>query len=231
MKEFYLVREGGKHKKMTLVVFKNKNNQWHESVVAPREGRPVISPDGKTMHLGKQYMERIGDGWSEVKSLGYLFEDIRVMRLTSSSKGTYVFDEVGSPDGNGVIRYSQLIDGKREEPRPFGREINTGKYNAHPFIAPDESYIIWDGERENGYGEGDLYISFRQQDGSWSEAVNLGDKINTEASEASAFVTPDGKYLFFHRNMNPESWKKGDIYNTDIFWVDAQIIEDLRQKE
>jgi len=35
-----------------------------------------------------------------------------------------------------------------------------GKYNAHPFIAPDEAYIIWDGERDSGYGDTDLYISF-----------------------------------------------------------------------
>ena len=55
-----------------------------------------------------------------------------------------------------------------------------GEWKAHPFIAPDESYLIWDDEREGGYGDNDLYISFRQQDGSWGAAINLGDKINTE---------------------------------------------------
>ena len=143
------------------------------------------------------------------------------MRLTASSKGTYVFDEVGT-DGDGVIRYSRLIDGKREEPRPLSKEINTGTWNAHPFIAPDESYIMWDGRRDSGYGDSDIYISFRQQDGSWGEAVNLGDNINTDAWEASPSVTPDGKYLFFHRQISSD--------NLDIYWVDTQIIEDLRPK-
>lgn len=222
MKEFYLIRSGGKYEKSSFVVFQYKNNRWRESVISPRVGQPFIAPDGKTMHLGTRYKDRTEAGWSEIESLGSSFEGIEIMRLTASSKGTYVFDEIGSPDGDGAIRYSRLIDGKREEPRLLSKEINTGKYNAHPFIAPDESYLIWDGRRDSGYGDSDLYISYRQQDGSWGAAINLGDKINTGAWEASASVTPDGKYLFFHRGISPG--------NVDIYWVDAQIIETLRPK-
>ena len=223
LKEFYFIRHGGSYEKHALVVFQNINNRWRESYVMPRTGRPVFAPDGNTMHLGKKFIERTETGWSDVKSLGAYFEDIRIMRLTSSSKGTYVFDEAGSEDGDGIIRYSGLINGRREAPRPFSKAINTGKFNAHPFISPDESYIIWDGDRESGYGDSDLYISFRQQDGLWGEAINLGDNINTAAWESTAFVTPDGKYLFFNRNMNKDNYE-----NVDIYWVDAQFIEHLR---
>lgn len=221
MKEFYLIRNGGKYEQPSLVVFKNENNRWHESFVSPRVGTPVISPDGETMHLGKRYMERTDTGWSEVKSLGAPFDDLPIMRLTASSKGTYFFDEF-KQDFTGDIRYSRLVDGKYEAPKLLNKNINSGK-SFHPFIAPDESYLIFDGKREGGFGDSDLYISFRQQDGSWGEPINLGDKINTEAWEAVASVTPDGKYLFFNRNMNP-----GNYENVDIFWVDAQIIEDLK---
>ncbi|WP_438423608.1 hypothetical protein [Aquimarina macrocephali] len=227
MKEFYFIRNNEETKKQELVVFEYQNNKWQESVVSPRVGTPFISPDGKTMHLGRRYKERTeAGGWSELKKLDPSFEEIEIMRLTASLKGTYVFDEIGMPDGDGVIRYSRLIDGKREEPRSFGKEINTGRMNAHPFIAPDESYLIWDGRRESGYGNSDIYISFRQQDGSWGEAINMGDKVNTKGWEAVACVTPDGKYLFFNRNMTP-----GNYDNVDIFWIDAQIIEALRPKK
>jgi len=91
------------------------------------------------------------------------------------------------------------------------------------FIAPDESYLIWDSEREDGYGDSDLYISFKQEDSSWGEAINLGDKINTGAWESNGYVTPNGKYLFFNRGVGPG--------NVDIFWVDAGIIETLRLKK
>lgn len=220
MKEFYLLKDD-ENEKTSFVVFQNKNDQWREVVISPRVGQPFIAPNGQTMHLGKRYKERTKNGWSEIKPLGSSFQDIHIMRLTASAKGTYVFDEVGT-NGDGIIRYSRLTNGKREQPKPLSKQINSGTWNAHPFIAPDESYILWDGRRDSGYGNSDLYISYRQQDGSWGEAINLGDKINTDAWEASASVTPDGKFLFFNRMTSPG--------NVDIFWVDAKIIERLRPK-
>ncbi len=221
LKEFYFRRRGGKYKNNTLVVIQNKDNQWVESLVPPRAGEPFISPDGKILYLGKKYRERTNAGWSAVKSLGPMFDnkDLGIMRLTTSTKGTYVFDDYKSD----VIRISTVKDGKHEEPRPLGKEINSGKWTAHPFIAPDESYIIWDSEKDSGHGDNDLYISFRQKDGSWGAAINLGDKINTEFAEAYGSVSPDGKYFFFHRGYGNDTG--------DIFWVNAQFIEKLRPKQ
>ena len=154
-------------------------------------------------------------GWSAVKLLGAPFDKFPIMRLTVASNGTYYFDEASE---NGPLRYSRLVDGNYEEPKALNLDV--GVWNAHPFIAPDESYIIWDDQRENGYGDSDLYISFRQQDNSWGPAINLGDKINTEFEDAYGSVSPDGKYFFFHRSYG------GD--KADIFWVDAKTIFSLK---
>jgi len=228
MKEFYLIRSGGKYKKSTFVVFQYKNNQWVESVVSKRVGQPMFSSDGKTMHLGGRYMERTKTGWSDLKHLEAPFKDgsdMFIMRLSSSANRTYYFDTYKKNNPNFPIRYSRIIDGKYEKPKALSKAINTGTNLSHPFIAPDESYLIWDAKREDGYGSSDIYISFKQQDGSWGDAINLGDKINTGAWEASASVTPDGKYLFFSRNMGTNNYE-----NVDIFWVDAKIIETFRPK-
>lgn len=224
LNEFYFIRDSKESDKQEMVVFINTNNRWHESVVSARVGTPLIAPDGKTMHLGKRYKERTGTGWSEVKKLEAPFDTLPIMRLTASSKGTYFFDEF-KKDFTGSIRYSRLVDGKYEEPKLLGKEINSGK-SFHPFIAADESYLIFDSKSERGHGDSDLYISYRQQDDTWGEPINLGDKINTEGWEAMASVTSDGKYLFFNRNMAP-----GNHENVDIFWVDAQFIETLRPKQ
>ncbi len=224
MQEFYFTTRNGNGKSSMVVGLRQHNNVWKKYIEFKRRGEVTFSPDGKRMHMAQGYKDRIGDGWSKLKSLGSPFEDFRIMRLTASSKGTYVFDEA-TRDGNGVIRYSRLINGKREAPRPFSKEINTGKWSAHPFIAPDESYIIWDSEREGGYGDSDLYISFRQQDGSWGSAINMGEQVNSPQWDAYATVTPDGKYILFNRGIDDNN------ENVDIYWVDAQIIETLRAKD
>ena len=219
LKEFYFRRRGGEHKKNTLVVIRYKDNRWVESVVPPYAGEPFISPNGKNLHLGRKYRERTDTGWSEIKSLGPMFdnEDLGIMRVSTSAKGTYVLDNYKSD----AIWISIFKDGMRQAPKMMDSVINIGKWTAHPFIAPDDSYLIWDSERETGSGKSDLFISFKQKNGSWGAAINLGDTINSEFADAYGSVSSDGKYFFFHRSYGGDTG--------DIFWVDAQFIEKLRR--
>ncbi len=228
MNEFYVTRwrHTDDAREPESVIFKKVGNNWHKVSMPRGFDKPFHSPDGKTLHYGSKYQERSTMGLSEMKSLGPAFEKIHIMGLTASAKGTLVLDERGGPDGDGILRYSYLVDGKYEEPKPLPKEINTGTWNAHPFIAPDESYIMWDGERESGFGSNDPYISFREENGSWGEAINMGEKLNTEAEEGGPQVTPDGKYLFFNR-MVPSATNKANL-QSDLYWVDAKIIETLR---
>ena len=219
MKEFYFTTN---RKSATVIGFRQQNNVWKKYIEFPRTGEIVFSPDGKRMHMAKGYKDRIGNGWSEPKSLGPMFDrkDWGIMRLSASAKGTYVFDDYKSND---VIRISTIKDGKRQAPKIMGPVVNTGKWTAHPFIASDESYLIWDSEREGGFGKTDIYIRYRQKDSSWGPAINMGDKVNSDKADFYASVTPDGKYILFNRGMD-------DKGNIDIYWVDAQIIETLRPK-
>lgn len=207
----------------TVIGFRQENNIWTKYLEFPRVGEIVFSPDGERMHMAEGYKDRIGDGWSERMSLGPMFdrEEYGIMRLSVSASETYVFDDYKSDD---IIRTSIIIDGERQEPEKMSAVINTGKFTAHPFIAPDESYLIWDSERDGGFGDSDLYISFRQNDGAWSPAINMGENVNSARWDAYASVTPDGKYILFNRGKD----EKND--NVDIYWVDAQIIETLRPK-
>jgi hypothetical protein len=147
MKEFYFTTRGGKYTSPTVIGFRQQSNVWKKYIEFTRSGEVVLSPDGTRMHMAKGYKDRLGDGWSELKSLGPMFdrEDWGIMRLSASAKGTYVFDDYKSND---VIRISTLKDGKRQAPIQMGPIVNTGKWTAHPFIAPDESYLIWDSERK-----------------------------------------------------------------------------------
>lgn len=232
MKAFYFIRRGEENKKSAFYEYKynETNGMWKKSEIAsPWIGRPVIAPDGETMHLGDRYLKRTISGWSEIQNLEPPIvsnDSMYIMRLSSSANGTYYFDTYKENDSTFPIRYSRLINGKHEAPKALPKAINTGAFLSHPFIAPDESYLLFDAERKDGFGESDIHISFKQKDSTWSNGINLGDKINTDAWEASASITPDGKYLFFSRNVGSE-----DYENVDIFWVDAQVIETLRPKQ
>ncbi len=233
MKKFYFVMKDRKYQKRTLHVIQYKNHSWgSESVVPTNIIFPAFfSKDGNIMYSGNKYIERTDSGWSEIKSLGAPFKDIRIMGISASSKGTYYFD-FAEMEGNGYIRYSRLIDGKREKPQKMSKEINTGKWIAHPSIAADESYLMWDAEKEGGYGDGDLYISFRQKDGSWGAAINMGDKINTASQENGVHVTPDGKYLFFWRGdekvrEDGSTYWAGSIYWVDFIQIKKELIENI----
>ena len=229
MKELYFVRKGEKYEKRTPIVIRYENHSWgNESVTDIKY--PLFSKDGNIMYGGNEYRERTDTGWSELKSLGAPFKDIFIMGLSVSHKGTYYFDFM-EREGNGYISYSRLIEGKREKPQKMSKEINTGKWIAHPYIAPDESYLMWDAEKEGGYGDGDLYISFRQQDGSWGAAINMGDKINTALQENGVHLTPDGKYLLFTRGYEKAREDGSTYWVSSPYWVDARVIENLRPKQ
>lgn len=212
MKEFYFNRIGGEYKETTFFFMRYKNHKW--------SGASVLSTD-----IDK-YRERFTPGFSETKKAP--LKDIPFRGFSASSKGTYYYYFLEG-DGTGHMSYSRLVNGKYETPQKMSKEINTGKYIAHPFIAPDESYLMWDAEKE-GKNTPDIYISFRQKDGSWGVAIKMGDKINTAAYEQRPKVTPDGKYLFFWRG-DKKAREDGSIYWVgNPYWMDAQVIETLRPK-
>lgn len=225
MNEFYLTRWRVKDNKTErfAVTYKLENNSWQAFEDPNRKNLPTFSPDGNTKYFKSHYQERTKSGWSEQKSLGKGFEDIRIMGVSASNKGTLVFDEWTS-DGSGTLRYSTLVNGKWQAPTPLDKKVFNGKWIAHPYIAPDESYIMWDSEMSSGYGQQDLWISFKLQDGTWGQAINLGERVNTDAEEGGPQVTPDGKFLFFNR-MVPSTDGKSQ---SDLFWIDASFLDELK---
>ncbi len=129
----------------------------------------------------------------------------------------------GRPD---LYRAQRRADGSFAEPVNIGPPINSEFGTGDTFVAPDESYLIFSSRRPGGFGDADLYVSFRQEDGSWGEPVNLGESINTDLHEYCPMVTPDGKYLFFSRRVGA-SWDQ--LTAGEVYWVDARVLDQFRR--
>lgn len=191
-----------------------KDEQWVEKSIAKNQL--------------EDYKEKFSPSLSQIKKYD-IFKDIPIIGFATSAAGTQYFYELDFKDGSGHMSYSRLVNGKYETPKKMSDAVNRGKYIAHPYIAPDESYLMWDAEKMDE-NTPDIYISFRQKDGSWSEAINMGDTINTAAYEQRPKVSPDGKYLFFWRGDKKVSADGSTYWEGNPHWVDAKIIETLRPK-
>ena len=100
--------------------------------------------------------------------------------------------------------------------------INNDDYrDGSPFVAPDESYLLFvGGRRPDALGGDDIYISLRGRSGQWTAPVNLGEPINSGSHDMCPIVSPDGKYFFFHSQRSGSS---------DIYWMDSGFLESFRR--
>ena len=95
--------------------------------------------------------------------------------------------------------------------KAISNKINSSYFESSASMTSDESYIYFVSERPSGQGQTDIYY-VKKTGKSYSEPVNLGDKINTAGDEKCVFIHPTGKLLFFTSNGRSESIGSYDIY-------------------
>ncbi|MEM9671583.1 MAG: hypothetical protein AAF992_03265 [Bacteroidota bacterium] len=164
------------------------------------------------------YANKQKDGWSSPINVGTTINsDSNEYYISFTDEETLYFSSNirATQRGDYDIYASRLVDGKFQTPQRLSNAVNTANYEADVFVAYDESYLIFCSQRPGSYGRGDLYVSFREENGSWTPAKNMGNTINTEHYEFCPFVTKDGKYFFYSSDR-------------DIYWVSAKIIDQLR---
>jgi Tol biopolymer transport system component len=240
-KEFYFsIRKDDKY---TIMFMQQDDGRWSEPKVTTfstdySNVDMCVSYDGEMMFYGSNrplsgqgpaepgfdiwMVRRTETGWSEPENLGpEVNSGEHQIYPTVTKDGTLYFQSRrdGNVGGSDVYR-ARLADGKYLKPENVGNAINTEANEGDVLIAPDESFLIVSSRgRSDSLGGSDLYISFRRPDGSWTNAKNMGKVINSDATEYCPMLSPDGRYLFF------TSTRTG---NGDIYWVDAKIIDTLK---
>jgi ankyrin repeat protein len=212
------------------------DGRWTEPAPAPfsvpRQGDdvPIFAPDGQKLYFlstrttegeeGRQaeriwYVTRTADGWSEPQIIegGPNTLDLHWSFSVAANGNIYT-------PGDDDIHVSRLVDGVYQPPENLGAPVNSETGEGMPYIAPDESYLVFQRSRhEDNVGYLDLWIAFKDESGDWMDPVHL--PVSTEAHEICPLMSPDGKYLFFNSSR---------LGNDDNYWVDASFIETLRRE-
>ena len=241
-KEFYF--NAPYKENWTIFITKEVNGRWQKPVPLPftsgfTDRDFTMSPDGKKIFFGSNrprekggevlrsldiyITERLQNGqWSEPKNLGPpVNSDYNENYPSAAANGNlYFFSNREGGFGGCDIYISRFINGHYLHPENLGKAINSKKNDWDSIIAPDESFIIFSSQnRDDTIGGQDLYISFRKRNGEWTEAENMGKRVNSFSGEICPSISLDAKYLFF------TSRRRG---KADIFWIDAKIIDDLK---
>lgn len=195
------------------------NNKWTKPTVASFSGQyrdeyHFFSPDGNTVYFNSYRPEnekdsikskflhwkvkRDGDNWEQPKRNFSWHPDLWAYSM-SNSETVYGWAGIDTSKRDADIYIQKKINDKYSDPIRLSDNINTDAIEYCPFIDPEEKYILF-GRMGTGENNG-LYISFKQENGEWEKAKRLSTEINKGFAERFPKVSPDGKVLFFNRQV------------------------------
>lgn len=192
------------------------------------EMHPFVSHDGKRVYFTAMdsaftdekiwYVNRLEDSWSDAMLLDSPINDDLVFFPNQAENGDlYYFN---------LSKFKTFYAPNKNGEFPEIQEV-TLESGHHAFISPSQDYLILTARNEeDGRRDNDMYVYFKEKEGTWTKPINLGNTINTSFNEKAPRVSPDGKYLFFGRDER-------DIEPglANIFWVSTEIIEKLRPQK
>jgi len=234
--EMYFAKYLTADNRIELAFVEVEDSQWTQLQIPPfadvnyGENNPCFSESGDTLYFISHrpggfifYVTRVPNGWSEPTPLNIpLPPNSSTGWQFSITRDKTIYFEIWANNGSSPpdIYKTSLENNLYTMPENIGLPINTLDNEFNPYVDSDERFLIFDSNRPGGYGLHDIYISSRNQDGTWNDPINLGPEINTDFDDAAPYISPDGLYFFFN------TIQSGDLgYNP--YWVDAQVVYNL----
>lgn len=206
------------------------------------EGAPTIGPDGRTLVFvacpdatGTYYGEnrygkgscdffvtkKLGNRWTNPVNLpGKVNTSAWESQPSLSADGKTLYFIRGHRSESGMMNTDIYVSYLQEDGNwgPGIRlpdNINTPESEESVHIHPDGKTLYFASRGHPGLGGSDLYMTRLQDDGSWSNPVNLGYPINTHADENSLLVGADGEIAYFASDR-PGGYGGLDIYSFEL---------------
>jgi outer membrane protein OmpA-like peptidoglycan-associated protein len=198
------------------------------------ESNPIIAPGGNKMYfmhmssnkkkasiLGQEIWtsEKIEGEWSNATPWQISSNDNAnnvIIGVTNNEKRLYLFNsnDTRNKFAKG-LSYVQLNEGGVFD-SPIGTsipefEIAYGFYSF--YVTPDEEQFFVATTADSSDYE-DLFVSLKQEDGSWGELINLGSTINTSFIETTPFLSADKKVLYFSSDGH-DGFGSADLFKSE----------------
>ncbi|MEE9431732.1 MAG: hypothetical protein V3V16_11865 [Melioribacteraceae bacterium] len=206
-----------------IVNIKKKKGIWSEPKILKFSGNfrdiePFLSPNGLKLYFASNrpistqtkepkdfdiwFVERknINTDWSKPINMGLPINTERneFYPSVANNNNLYFTSDLSSSKGKDDIFFSRWHNNFYSTPVSLSDSINTTGYEFNSYIAPDESFIIFSGyNRKDGLGSGDLYISYKNQNETWSTSKNLGNDINSKYMDYCPFIDITSSTLYF----------------------------------
>jgi len=220
-----------KEEAVAIYFSKLKDNKWTPAKRAnftngrkKEELYPFVSFDNKRIYFTALdsifsdekiwYVNRLADSWSDAIQLDAPLNDDLVFYINQAENGDLFYTNISKRK----MYYAQNKNGKFPEVQEV--EIEFGH---HGFIAPSQDYLlVYTQNKENEKREdADIYVCFKEKDGTWTKPINLGNEVNSNFHEGCPSITPDGKYLFFTRSDDEDEL-------SNLYWVSTEVIHRLK---
>jgi hypothetical protein len=213
------------------------------------EKTPVISHDGKSIYFTVQgdptnnnnsddiyYSTATNDTvWSPKSAAGFPLNNSWPNSVISVSPDNntlvlmHTYNPDGTPKGSGVSTATKTNDGwSVPVDLKVANYYNKGASNEF-CVSADGKVLIMAIQRDDTYGSNDIYASFLQDNGEYTEPKNLGSTINTDAWEASPFLAADGVSLYFSTARHP-GYGSADIFvskRLDSTWTNWSVPQNM----
>ena len=202
------------------------------------EGAPTISPNGQFLIFtscedpyeaygqGRSgygscdlfYAYNIGGKWTNPKNLSTPVNTQHWETQPSfSSDGKTLYFIRGLKTRQGIknqdIYFSELSEGGVwSTPQRLSEVVNTEGREESVFIHPDSKTLYFSSDGHVGMGGLDIFMTQKQEDGSWSTPVNMGFPINTFNDENSFLVDAAGDFAYLASNREG-GFGDLDLYN------------------
>jgi len=217
--ECYFTIHDGSWAFFQIMEMRYENGAWSPPAPASFSDRksmfPFLADDGKTMYFCRDndiYLaRRTANGWSEPEIVpDPVTSPMDDYSCSVSSLGNaWMCSHKPGGKGNCDIWRIEQVAGRFSKAANVSA-LNSPNSDCSPVTGPGEAFVLWQSNRPGGYGMMDIYASFADGKGGWTEPVNLGPTVNSAANEGPPCISPDGTCLFFSRD------ERG---GANLYWV------------